>query len=131
MKLVFNFKKIGKKVKTLAIVIMIIGIVISVVLGIIYIGLGISLGRFGSPLILIGALVAIIGPILAWISSWSQYCLGEAADKSSEAVEEIKELKKLLEKNNGGNFGAELFDTAESKPVSEEKTADDVEKNND
>lgn len=75
----FNYERIGEKIKGLSKVVFIsVAIVIAV--------LGISLIVFGADghstaLVLIGLLIAICGPIIAWISSWLLYGFGELIDK--------------------------------------------------
>ena len=67
------YDEIGKKIKTLAIATFIVEAIASVILGIYFI--------FDYADLLIILLTFIAGPIVAWVSSWLLYGLGEIIDR--------------------------------------------------
>lgn len=98
------YKKIGKKIKILAMVLAIILAIFYVLAGITVIlftiqqpadveiaGIAVGGGIAG------GVLLIILGPVIAWFVSWFLYGYGELIDNTSETTECIKHLERLIE----------------------------------
>ena len=86
------YENIGQKLKTLAIVEAVIVSVASIVSGIIL--------TFYDDFILVGILTATVGTLLAWVSSWVLYAIGETA-------ENVAEIKRMLKsRQNASTQGA-------------------------
>ncbi|MBE7076367.1 MAG: hypothetical protein E7374_00550 [Clostridiales bacterium] len=81
----FNFDKIGEKIKTLAVVFSIIGVSVSIVFGIH------TLFK-NAPL---GILIIIIGSFCSWISSFFIYGYGELINKTTEIAKNTKQGIKI------------------------------------
>lgn len=94
------YHNIGKKIKGMAWVALLIVAVPSLVAGIV---LMINGGFF----IPIGLLVMFVGPVIAWISSWLLYGFGELIDKTCD-----------IERNTRNNSAQ-----SQSHPVSEDRIA--------
>ena len=98
------YKKIGKKIKILAMVLAIILAVFYVLAGMTVIlftiqqpadveiaGIAVGGGIAG------GVLLIILGPVVAWLVSWFLYGYGELIDNTSKTTECIKHLERLIE----------------------------------
>ena len=90
----FNFKNIGKKIKTFTEIVCKIAIVLCVIAGIVAFVICILIGEIGLALLSVLATVAAV--FVAWLSSWSSYAFGELVD----SVSEIKELLKNGKQND-------------------------------
>lgn len=75
------YSNIGKKLKTLAMVIGIIEAVAAVVTGMVLFVEGLD---YDEELIPVALLIMFIGPALAWISTWVLYGFGELVDKTCD-----------------------------------------------
>lgn len=69
------YQQIGKKIKTLAVVLAVIGMVFCVIWGLLMI-------IFSTDFNIAGLLLLLIGPVLCWIGSFLLYGFGELVDKT-------------------------------------------------
>ena len=85
------FDNIGEKIKGLAKVTFIVEAIGAIIMGIIFLA---------DDLILTGLLTLIGGPVIAWISSWALYGIGEAAEYAKSANYYAKQaFEKVNEKH--------------------------------
>ena len=83
------FEDIGEKMKRLAMVLFVIEAVLCVLTGMLFIA-------FSRVLIVYGIFIIGLGPLIAWISSWPLYGLGELIDKTCENERHNRELLKIM-----------------------------------
>ena len=76
----FNFQNIGKKIKTLAVIVSIVGVVVSIIFG-----MTVMTGNAG-----VGLLIAILGSLASWVSSFFTYGFGELIEKTTEIANNTK-----------------------------------------
>ena len=76
----FNFQNIGKKIKTLAVIVSIVGVVVSIICG-----MTVMTGNAG-----VGLLIAILGSLASWVSSFFSYGFGELIEKTTEIANNTK-----------------------------------------
>ncbi len=102
----FNYGRIGTKIKGLSKISFIAGAIATIILGTALLVIGIDGGV--SALILLGLFIIVCGPIIAWVSSWLLYGFGEIVDKICDIelntrINENKQKdssKKIPEKKN-------------------------------
>ena len=107
------FKNIGKKIKTLAVVMFAIELVCVIVFGLAVMLSGdISFAGYNavrSPLagrgaaILLGLLIWCVGFLASWIGSFFLYGFGELIDKTSETAQNTRRIADLLSVENFRN----------------------------
>ena len=76
------FKKIGSKIKGLAVAVFLVEAVTAAISGI-----AILADARHDDEIMAGLLVLVLGPVVAWVSSWLLYGFGELIAKVSELVD--------------------------------------------
>ena len=107
----FDFEKIGEKIKGLARTLFVIEAIVSMIMGI-------SLMVTHETLIFPGILVIVLGPVFAWISSWLLYGFGEIIDKLTKIEENTRACLPPKETAAPADASAENIVTAdEAKPV--------------
>ena len=89
------FRHIGKKVKVLAIIFFVLMIVSMTVLPLTLIRFGSTVG--GAEVFLIMLVYVPLAFVIAWISSWPLYALGQSADKAEGTEEQIRLLRQEVE----------------------------------
>ncbi|MBQ9950148.1 MAG: SHOCT domain-containing protein [Clostridia bacterium] len=90
------YRNIGKKIKSLA-------VVMFVLLAIVSIGLGIFLLCSSFYMMPVGIVVLVAGPVLAWISSFILYGFGELIDKVSDIARGTSTCSPKEQKTNASN----------------------------
>lgn len=95
----FNYDNIGDKIKSLAKFAFIVEAVASIVTGIVLL-----FTSEYTELVLVGLLTIILGPILAWISSWLLYGIGQLIENSDIIAAEYncknEKHEKIVAQNN-------------------------------
>lgn len=84
------YGNIGRKIKTLAIVVFVIETLAAL--------LGGFLMFFDD--FLTGVLIILVTPIVAWISSWTLYAFGELVEKTTQNESNTREILKIMKQNN-------------------------------
>ena len=77
------YQQIGKKIKTLAVVIAVIGMIFCVIWGLLLI---VSDTGFD----IVGLLCLLVGPVLCWLGSFVLYGFGELVDKTCWIAEHLE-----------------------------------------
>jgi hypothetical protein len=94
------FQNIGKKIKTVAIVIMIVGIVLSV-LGGLFAFWGGFLGIDFITALVGFVMIASLGILFSWLSVFILYGFGELVDQSMTMTQRQEEILRLLKEQQG------------------------------
>ena len=94
------FQNIGKKIKTVAIVIMIVGIVLSV-LGGLFAFWGGYLGFDFITALVSFIMIASLGILFSWLSVFILYGFGELVDQSMTMTQRQEEILRLLKEQRG------------------------------
>ena len=94
------FQNIGKKIKTVAIVIMIVGIVLSVLGGLVAFFEEYSVGNIFSAFLTF-LTVAGLGILFSWLSVFILYGFGELVDQSMTMTQRQEEILRLLKEQQG------------------------------
>ncbi len=85
------FDNIGKKIKTLAVVLTVVGIAASIIIGA-YLFLFIGI---------VCLVVMVVGPLISWIAAFALYGFGELVDKTAETAETNRRLLDIISHQNG------------------------------
>lgn len=91
----FNYDKIGGKIKGLARGTFIVETIATVITGLLLFVNGITAGEGGFAIL--GLLSAVCGPLIAWVSTWILYGFGELIDKICD-IERNTRLDKVKSK---------------------------------
>jgi hypothetical protein len=94
------FQNIGKKIKTVAIVIMITGILLAVLVGLVAFFEEYSVGNIFSAFLTF-LTVAGLGILFSWLSVFILYGFGELVDQSMAMTQRQEEILRLLKEQKG------------------------------
>ena len=95
------FNNIGRKIKTLAVVICCLNILALFISGFYCVGNGAEIDSDG--LVIFGLILMVAGPIVGWLASCLLYGYGELIDKTQETAQNTRQLLRFCGHNADGN----------------------------